>query len=141
MDYFSVYSMTKAGVNAMTEDLDLVEEVERAPDLIQSIFKNETLAYPDDSRRTIEQNTKSFKTWVIQFFFDGHFKKHFGFTKVSRQRISETIHTSLDNQITYLSHFNPIFCVSAVVGNSKKICESMHFRKFVFFFKDKIYKK
>ena len=66
----------------MTEDLDLSDELQKAPDLIKDIFQKQSLGVPDDSKLTKEQNTKAFKLWVIQFFFDGHFKKHFGFSKV-----------------------------------------------------------
>ena len=69
--FFSVYSKTKAGVNSMAEDIDLSEEVGKASELIQEIFKCQTLAVPDDSGIVIERNSRALKLWVVQFFLDG----------------------------------------------------------------------
>ena len=59
----------------MTEDNDFSEELEKAPDLIREIFQKQTLGVTDDTKLTKEQNTKAFKSWAIQFSFDGLFKK------------------------------------------------------------------
>ena len=91
--FILVYSQSKAGVLAMTEDLDFSEELEKAPELIREIFQKQTLGVPDESKLTIEQNTKAFKLWVIQFFFDCHFKNHFGFSKVKQTELY--IHTCI----------------------------------------------
>ena len=84
---YTVYSKTRSGVIAMTEDIDLAAEIEKAPDAIKEIFKQQTLEIPDNSTLTIEQNTKAMKIWVVQMYHEGFFKKHFDFSKVVENQL------------------------------------------------------
>ena len=73
----------------MTEDLDLSDKLQKAPDLIKDIFQKQSLGVRDDSKLTKEQNTKAFKLWVIQFFFWWPFQKTFRIFKGKARMIVE----------------------------------------------------
>lgn len=64
----------------MTEDMNIVTLIEKAPENIKEFFAKQSLSIPDDTY--IERNTKIFKAWVVEIYFDGVFKKFFGFSKV-----------------------------------------------------------
>ena len=54
----SEYPQTQSGVISCVTDWDLNAAIDNAEDDVKLIFDNETLAVPDDSKFTIDQNTK-----------------------------------------------------------------------------------
>ena len=78
----------------------------KSTDPIRDIFQKQTLGVTDDTKLTKEQNTKAFKLWVIQFSFDGLFKKNLWIFQGKADRV-----VLFWNNITSIWSIEPSFFV------------------------------